>query len=187
MKALIDGDRYKVLPDGEVIRLAYSELLHGRHAEPYLRNYKQIKMKQTTASNGYKYVGLVCNGKKYTFLVHRLVAEFHIPNPNKLEEVNHKDLDKTNNHVDNLEWVSRKENLQHAWDNGRKRIGSDVGTSILGEDDVIEINNRLLQGESQTAIANSYDVSNYAIHQIAKGKNWGWLTGRKVGEECVRS
>ncbi len=51
---------------------------------------------------------------RQVFSVHRLVALAFIPNPDGLPEVNHKDGNKSNNHVDNLEWVSRRENIEHA-------------------------------------------------------------------------
>jgi len=65
-------------------------------------------------SHGYKYVSYSEDGKGYTLRVHRLVAEIFIPNPDNLPYVNHKDGDKTNNNVLNLEWCSAKENTDHA-------------------------------------------------------------------------
>lgn len=59
--------------------------------------------------NTYLYVKLF--NKHYS--VHRLVGKYFIPNPDNKPEINHKDGNKFNNHVDNLEWVTRKENCQH--------------------------------------------------------------------------
>lgn len=64
-------------------------------------------------SNGYYQIGLHANRANKTVYVHRLVAEAFVVNENHLPEVNHLDEDKTNNHADNLEWCTRKENLHH--------------------------------------------------------------------------
>ena len=68
---------------------------------------------------GYKLIGLRKNGVKKIFQVHRLVAKAFIANPYNLEQVNHKDTNKANNHVDNLEWVTARENSLHAIRHGR--------------------------------------------------------------------
>lgn len=62
----------------------------------------------------YMHVQLSKNGKTITRLVHRLVAETFIDNPNNLKEVNHIDANTRNNNVNNLEWCTRYENMQHA-------------------------------------------------------------------------
>lgn len=71
--------------------------------------------------NGYKEVSLY-NGKQKSFYIHRLVAEAFIPNGNKLPQVNHINGDKTNNCVDNLEWISNYDNIQHSIRTGLRDI-----------------------------------------------------------------
>lgn len=68
--------------------------------------------------DGYCIVSIKENGVRKQKRVHRLVAEAFIPNPLNLEQVNHKDGDKTNNNVDNLEWCDDKYNVNHAIYNG---------------------------------------------------------------------
>jgi hypothetical protein len=77
-------------------------------------------LKQVKNIEGYLSVGLRLNGATKMFRVHRLVALVYIPNPKKLPQVNHKDLDKQNNHKSNLEWVTNRENTIHAVANGKK-------------------------------------------------------------------
>lgn len=67
-----------------------------------------------TRKDGYISVTL---GRTKTHLVHRIVSQAFLPNPNNYPTVNHKDWRKNNNHVDNLEWCTRKHNSQHAYMN----------------------------------------------------------------------
>ena len=72
----------------------------------------------TYEKKGYLLVDLYKDGERSKKRVNRLVAEAFIPNPDNKPEVNHKDGNKSNNNVDNLEWATKKENCRHAWDNG---------------------------------------------------------------------
>ena len=68
---------------------------------------------------GYLIVNLYKNGKRINYKVHRLVAQTFIPNPENKPQVNHLDEDKENNHVENLEWCTAKENNNHGEHNLR--------------------------------------------------------------------
>lgn len=77
-------------------------------------------LKPTYTATGYHQVTLYDSmGHHKKFLVHRLVAEKFIPNPNNKPQINHKDFNRTNNNVYNLEWCTPKENIHHARANGR--------------------------------------------------------------------
>ena len=89
-----------------------------------LGNIKNIKKGNILTpylnTNGYLTYTFCQNGVKKTFKLHRLVALYFIDNPNNLPYVNHKDGDKTNNKVENLEWCTAKENDVHARSSGLK-------------------------------------------------------------------
>lgn len=75
--------------------------------------YREKILKQGKMKNGYLCVKLCKEGKMKICYVHRLVANAFIPNPNGYRCVNHKDEDKTNNRVDNLEWCTQKYNVNY--------------------------------------------------------------------------
>ena len=76
-------------------------------------NCREKILKLRPNKNGYIRIELYIYGKNKKFPVHRLVAAAFIPNPDNYKEVNHKDEDKTNNRVDNLEWCTRKYNANY--------------------------------------------------------------------------
>lgn len=76
-------------------------------------NKERILILNGAAKHGYYMVGLCKNHKRKYVTVHRLVAEAFIPNPDNKPQINHKDENRRNNCVDNLEWVTAKENLNY--------------------------------------------------------------------------
>lgn len=84
-------------------------------------NKKTKKYLKGTIRNGYRMVKLTIDNKKKDYSVHRLVALSFLENPKNLSQVNHKDRNKLNNTVENLEWVSNSENMQHMHKTGKKK------------------------------------------------------------------
>ena len=78
-------------------------------------------IKPIIGANGYYKVNLNINGKEILVSIHRLVAQAFIPNPDNKPEVNHKDGNKSHNYAWNLEWVTSKENIEHALRTGLKK------------------------------------------------------------------
>lgn len=92
------------------------------------RVYSFIKhdfLKPRMSMDGYERVALCKDGKRYEYRVHRLVAEAFIQNPDNLPQVNHKDFNRSNNILDNLEWCTNKQNCQYSISNNRSGWGND--------------------------------------------------------------
>lgn len=99
-RAIDSHPKYSITSDGRVI--------NSRGNEKALKSLR----------NGYASVDLYDNGTRTIKRVHRLVAEAFIPNPDNKPDINHKDGNKLNNSVSNLEWVTKSENMRHAYDTG---------------------------------------------------------------------
>lgn len=99
----------------------WSVSTHGR-----IRNDEMGIFLQTWIYRGYEYVRIRGNALR----IHRLVAQAFIPNPNNYPMVNHKDENKTNNHVENLEWCTNKYNCNYGTRN--KRISEKQKISMIG-------------------------------------------------------
>lgn len=85
-------------------------------------------LKQTKNKNGYYGLGLWKNGEGVYKRVNRLVAETFIPNPLNLPQVNHKNLDRTDNRVDNLEWITCKDNIRYS---NSKKVACYYGDNLV--------------------------------------------------------
>ena len=101
-------------------------------------------------------------GKKTYILVHRLVASVFLVNTNNYRTVNHKDGNKLNNNVSNLEWCSDSENLKHARDNGllKTKINNEIAEQIKNENGTIR------------EIAKKYGIGKTQVGYIKQGKRW---------------
>jgi hypothetical protein len=150
---------YKVSDRGELFSISKNRLIPKR-----LDRYGYVKYE------------LSKEGKKFYRTGHKLVALAFIPNPENLPSINHMNLDKADNRLDNLEWCSNKQNTNHAilkrgeWMSckGEKNV-----SSKLTYEDVKEI--RSLKGTMlQKELAKKFGVTPSQISNIMKGKQWAF-------------
>lgn len=129
---------------------------------------------------GYLFVNLVdIKGKRTTAFIHRIVAENFL-SKNGMNEVNHINCNSRDNSVENLEWCTHKQNMEHAAKN--KLMVSTVGpgekshANKLTETMVKEIKIRILSGEPLIKICKDYPVTVSAIKNIKNGNTWRFVT-----------
>lgn len=127
-------------------------------------------------ADGYHRVYIWCGTYNKAHLLHRLVAThfLELPKIEDKKQVNHKDGNKSNNHVDNLEWVNAYENAHHAIRIGlMNNVGENNGQSILEDQDIPVIRKMLKTGKvSQRKLADIFGVSPMTISNIELGKSW---------------
>lgn len=158
-----------------------------------VRNIKTNKVKiaiSNGAGCGYLYVDLYKNGDKVRKFIHRLVAETFIPNTDNKPMVNHKDGNTKNNHIDNLEWVTAKENVEHAnkvlnvlcayeiANNNKKKKIKQIDF-ITGN--VIKIFNSIREASKETNIPASNIVAVLKNRQKRTGE-FSWCYVEELGE-----
>lgn len=151
-----------------------------RRSKNDARQYRHGKiLKQGQGERGYLMVSLCKDGSAKTSFVHRLVAQaFILPLSADKRFVNHVDGNPSNNHVENLEWVTQSENILHAVRIGLKQtLKGECGiTSKLKSHQVLEIVQKY-KTKTQVELAAEYGVSHQNIHAIISGLSWSHLTG----------
>jgi hypothetical protein len=122
---------------------------------------------------GYMKVTLSIEGRQIQRYVHRIVAECYLLN--KSIQVNHKDGDKLNNNVSNLEWVTNSENQIHAHQTGLKKNGNELWNGKFSKEEIIKIKELKKNGIPQYKIAEIMRVSKSTISEILTGKRYKYF------------
>lgn len=132
-----------------------------------------VPMVGGTDKSGYPYVVLSENGQSKSHSVHRLIAETFIPNPGNLPCVNHKDGNKQNNAVDNLEWCTKAENTRHSYRKGlQAKVTNQHGTyKVLDDKNFDVIRDLHHRGLLDREIAKEIGCSRSTVSQ--KIRKWG--------------
>lgn len=127
---------------------------------------------------GYLQVNLCKNGKYRTIKIHKLVAQAFLGPCPKDKEVNHKDGNKQNPHIDNLEYITGSDNMKHAYRLGlqKSKKGQDNPSAKLKKKDVLEIR-KLYETEKyfQRELAMRFNVTILSISRIINNKTWSHI------------
>lgn len=140
-----------------------------------LGNIRNIKSGQILnpgiSGNGYKQVSLKMNdtGKFKKQYVHRLVAQYWLDNPENKREVNHKNLDRTDNRAENLEWLTSSENQKHKFENSDYKTSNRPVVQLDLNDNIIAI------FDSVIAAARELNISRQGIDKVVHG-TYGRIT-----------
>lgn len=173
----IGWKHHQVSNFGNVRRLEYSIV---RHDKSEIWTYKSKLYDLHESKCGY----MMCGNR----LVHRLVAQAFIPNPNNLSEVNHKDEDKTNNRVDNLEWCTHSYNNRYN-DKG-KRVGQKLKGRKLSDEHRQKIkdnNAKYWKGKHRDYETRKKLSENANIRRVSKDRAIAWRTsnGRNFTDDVI--
>lgn len=134
-------------------------------------------LKSNSRKNWYRQVILYDKSHKpKTHLVHRLVAEYFVPKVEGKDFVNHIDGNKENAIYTNLEWVTPKENINHAIKTGLTPIGQESSSAKLTNQQVMEIRSKISTGKySCMTVAKEYGISDSTVEKIVDGRLWKHL------------
>lgn len=152
----IIDNKYIVTPDGRVFTIHKNGEVHEQKPRHHTNGYLRV----------------LIHSKDY--YIHRLVAMCFIDNPNDYIEVNHKDGNKENNSIENLEWCTRSYNNKHCFQTGLRKYNElfemarkpKLKARCLSKDAVIQIR---ASKESDTTLAKLFNVTRGTIYQIRAG------------------
>lgn len=146
-----------------------------------------IKGKQN--KNGYRTIALNKNNIGYTFCEHRCVWTWFNGDIPEGYEINHKDADRSNNHIENLEIVNHSENMRHAIKIGNFDApkGEKSGKAIYTNEEVLAMRCLYESGWTITQVQNAFGAKyNLSISRLIKGKRYGSVKGSVSVEEAKR-
>ena len=158
----------------------YPNYFVNEQGDVFSTKFNKVRKLNGIDTNGYLMIAICNNNKVKQMSVHRLIAETFIPNPENKPEVNHKNGIKSDNRVQNLEWNTRKENVDHAILNGLlDNRGEKCGTSKLTEKQVVQIRELYAQKKHNKItcrkLAKMFGVSFVQISNIINNKVWNHI------------
>lgn len=142
-----------------------------------ISSYQNRDLAESLDKDGYSRPSLVsADGRRIRVHRHRLIlATFNPIEGWESLEVNHKDGNKLNNKLENLEWCTTKENIHHAMEMGLKRHGEQHGSATMTEETAILILERHKNGEKVSHIARELGIGRQAVSHLVHGRSWRHL------------
>lgn len=172
-RPVVSCEGYEVTAEGKV--RSVDRVIMRSNGRPCPRRGKVLK--PWIDPHGYYRIEVA--GKRGIF-VHVMVAEAFIGRKPEGMQVNHKDCNKQNNHVFNLEYVTPSENCKHAYDNGLFKLyrqrGSNHPNAKLTESDVVAMFHLRANGESQQSIGKKFGISQTIVGDILRRERWQHVT-----------
>lgn len=168
---------YKVSNLGRV--KSSDRMIHyGVHGDPSAKCFRKGRILREGIQSGYKAISLSKEGKVKRCLIHRLVAESFVPNPNNYPEVNHRDEDKLNNRADNLEWCTKSYNINFGNRNNevRKKFSKPVIGVNIKNKSVIRFNSI---GEAKKYGYSAAHISSCCLGKRVQHKGYRWCFVKK--------
>lgn len=177
LKEIIDYEGlYSITKNGKIWR--HKKIIQGGNQHgSFDLEYGGHWMSVWINGSGYKAVKFCKNGNEMNHLVHRLLGKTFIDNPYNKLEINHKDGNKLNNSLDNIEWVTHQENSIHAYKLGlmykfKPQIGEEHWNSKLTWDIVKEIRETYPYKKRGERVWIKYGISKMQYYDIVNNKYW---------------
>jgi hypothetical protein len=158
---------YQITKDGKVLSLKSNKLIKT-YIYPSPDNYVRINLRKDHQTK-------IC-------YIHRLLAETFIPNPLNKPCINHIDCNKENNDLSNLEWVTRHENIRHAFNNHLIGIRTRRKLDLKKVQEVLDLNK---SGMKASEIAKLYQVSLTTVKCVIRGDSWAQVKREEVYKKKV--
>jgi hypothetical protein len=167
-------EKWKIIP--EAPKYEASTLGKIRNAET------KRELKFSEIRRGYKiFKAYYKDGDKRNMTVHKAVATTFVPNPDNLPQLNHKNGNKADNRMENLEWCTCKQNIKHAFKEGlRKKTYTIEHRAKITEKMARRIKMGLEMGLRQNELVDIYNVSKSTVEGMKNGSRWGHIKLKEV-------
>ena len=168
-------EEWRTIPGFELYEASSDGRIRRSTSSPRTNSTYPGRILSPDGSTGYLRVTVHQNGKMSRQMVHRLIARTFMNPARPRMQINHKDGNKSNNRVDNLEWCTPQENVIHAWSGGlcTPNSGERHGCAMLTNRDIDVIRLAASRGVPQRHIASVFNVNDSTISMIVIGKSWG--------------